>query len=705
VNIKTSFACAIGAVAFAAFLSAGWFATDAIRSYSNALDADSDARALEAVARLSELIAIQRGEYNVALAADDPVGGDLRKIIDKRIAVAQDAIGVATERLAQLDDSQQGLAADLAAAVTSANDVRLKVESAIALPKSQRDPSLAKTYTETTVAAMDRLTQVTDNLHKHVALTSPAAERRIAVARSAMTLRFLAGSRSLILSGSLLKNQPTGVDVLDKLMVETGKIEAFWRQIDTQIDILERPPELETARSAAYASYNSVMGSLIPKVLPGMRGESPYGTDLASYRTQASGANASLLPLRDAALDSAIAVTKTGRVAAAYRIFISAFMLLFSVGVCVIASVFFHRSVLGPISCLSSIIGTLAGGQHEVVVPFLERRDELGRLAEAVETLHVNGRKFAEMAVEKEAQASRDKKRAAEVEGLCASVDREFRSMTAEILSAAREVCDQARATESMALDVRQQASGASQSATEASQAVQAVAATTEQLSQSIAEISHQASRTADISAQAVGDVGRANSRIGGLSEASTRIGDVVRLVQDIASQTNLLALNATIEAARAGDAGKGFAVVAGEVKALASQTARAIEEIGKQIGSVQSVTGEVVESIGDIASIITRLNEFSTVIAGAAEQQRTATAEIVRNVHHAANGTTEVSHTVESVASIMVQTEQAAKRMMEQMEGLEERTIGLTAKLYKFLSEIRQEELTADVRTDFKAA
>ena len=182
----------------------------------------------------------------------------------------------------------------------------------------------------------------------------------------------------------------------------------------------------------------------------------------------------------------------------------------------------------------------------------------------------------------------------------------------------------------------------------------------------------------------------RTNVTVQGLAEAAEKIGAVVELITGIAEQTNLLALNATIEAARAGDAGKGFAVVASEVKSLANQTAKATEEIGQQIASMQSAAGEAVEAIGGIGKTITEVDEIAATIAAAVEEQGTATQDIARNVQEAAKGTQEVSSNITGVSQGAEETGKAAATVLEATGQLAKQSEDLRAAVDKFLVDIR---------------
>jgi methyl-accepting chemotaxis protein len=224
----------------------------------------------------------------------------------------------------------------------------------------------------------------------------------------------------------------------------------------------------------------------------------------------------------------------------------------------------------------------------------------------------------------------------------------------------------------------------------EASSNVQTVAAASEELSASIAEISRQVSHAATIAGRAVDETKQTDGTVQGLAEAATRIGEVVKMINDIAGQTNLLALNATIEAARAGEAGKGFAVVASEVKSLANQTAKATEDISAQINAIQSVTKDAVDAIKRIGGTIGEVSSVATSIASAVEEQGAATQEITRNTQQAAQRTKDVSNHIEGVTAGANATGQAAQGVKSAAEALGRQGEQLRAQVDDFLAKIR---------------
>ena len=224
----------------------------------------------------------------------------------------------------------------------------------------------------------------------------------------------------------------------------------------------------------------------------------------------------------------------------------------------------------------------------------------------------------------------------------------------------------------------------------DATDSVEAVAAASTQLSSSIHEISRRVSESAAITREAAEEAQITNTKIEGLAVSAQKIGEIVTLINDIASQTNLLALNATIEAARAGDAGKGFAVVANEVKTLANQTGKATEEISRQIAAIQTQTKDAVDAIRHIGATISHIDEMSTAIAGAVEQQGAATSEIARNVDAAAQGTKSVAHIIASVADSSERTGRMVHQAADAATALGTGSGVLEQEVTAFLSEVR---------------
>ncbi len=257
------------------------------------------------------------------------------------------------------------------------------------------------------------------------------------------------------------------------------------------------------------------------------------------------------------------------------------------------------------------------------------------------------------------------------------------------VSSAATDMEDTAKTLSGAAEETNSQSQSAAESIEQASANVQTVAAAAEELSSSIHEISRQVSRSAEVSMQAVAEADRTNETVKTLSESSTKIGNVVQLISDIAGQTNLLALNATIEAARAGEAGKGFAVVASEVKSLASQTARATEEISSQILGMQTSTQEAVTAIEKIRKTIDDLSEIATTISSSVEEQGAATGEIASSVARAASGTQDVSVSIIGVTQTAQESGQGARQVLTAAGSLVSESTSLRTEIQNFIKHV----------------
>ena len=238
--------------------------------------------------------------------------------------------------------------------------------------------------------------------------------------------------------------------------------------------------------------------------------------------------------------------------------------------------------------------------------------------------------------------------------------------------------------------ETARQATAAAAASSQASSSVGTVASATEELTASIGEISNQVTRSTEIAEKAADQARRTNVVVEGLASGTQKIGEVVTLIQSIASQTNLLALNATIEAARAGEHGRGFAVVASEVKALANQTAKATEEISTQIQGIQSATGEAVTAIQTFVGTIAEINEISSAIASAVDQQSGATREIAGNVQQAATGTSDVKDNILGVKQAANEAGIAASKLLQASTGLSSQSEQLKLEVNRFLGSIR---------------
>jgi methyl-accepting chemotaxis protein len=346
--------------------------------------------------------------------------------------------------------------------------------------------------------------------------------------------------------------------------------------------------------------------------------------------------------------------------------------------------------IVRPIRLLTETMARLAGSDWTTVVPGIGRKDELGAMAKTVEVFKINGIEAVRLAAEQDAEQKVKEQRTARLESLTGTFEKTAGELVDMVSSAATELQATAHSMTGTAGQTMQQATTVAAAAEEASVNVQTVATAAEELAASIGEISRQVAQSAKVAGKAVEDAKRTDTVVRALAEGAQKIGEVVGLISNIAGQTNLLALNATIEAARAGDAGKGFAVVASEVKSLATQTAKATDDIGRQIAQIQTATKEAVDSIQSIGSTIAEVSKIAAAIAAAVEKQGSATQEIARNVQHAAIGTTEVTSTIVGVSAGASSTGAAATQVLGAADELSRQSERLRGEVGRFIAGVK---------------
>lgn len=353
---------------------------------------------------------------------------------------------------------------------------------------------------------------------------------------------------------------------------------------------------------------------------------------------------------------------------------------------------FIGRSVSKPLQSMRRAMIELAGGNFSVVLPGLGRADEVGEIAQAVETFKVNAEQKARDEVE--AKILRDqetaRQRRADMHRMADDFEAAVGAIIETVSSASGELEGSAGSLSMTAEQTQGLATRVAKASDEASNNVNSVASAAEELSSSVNEIGRQVQESAHMGRAAVDQASRTNGRVQELSQAADRIGAVVELINAIAAKTNLLALNATIEAARAGEAGRGFAVVASEVKELAKQTAKATDEIGEQVTGIQGATQESVILIQEISSTIARMSEISSIIAAAVEEQGAATQEISRSVQQAALGTQQVSADITDVQKGATETGSASTWVLSAAQSLSGDAKRLKLEVSNFLNTVR---------------
>jgi methyl-accepting chemotaxis protein len=348
-------------------------------------------------------------------------------------------------------------------------------------------------------------------------------------------------------------------------------------------------------------------------------------------------------------------------------------------------------SITRPIERLAGVMVGLANGKLDLAVPGIAARHEIGAMARTVEVFKAHALEQRQMEADealRKQQADAEKREAILL--VADNFEAEVAGVVQNVAAGAERVDSAAQAVAGSAQQTSQRAEAAAATSAEASANVQNVAGAAEELSASIVEVASQVARVAGTARDANDLTHRTQETVRNLIESAHRIGDVIGVIGGIASQTNLLALNATIEAARAGEAGKGFAVVASEVKNLATQSARATENISTQIAAMQASTQEAVGAIGGIGSVVEQMDQIASAIAAAVEQQRAATQEIARNVHQVAAGTEQLNGNIEGVSTAARASGDAANDALGVAKDLSAQAAALRRAMVSFLTKVR---------------
>jgi methyl-accepting chemotaxis protein len=359
--------------------------------------------------------------------------------------------------------------------------------------------------------------------------------------------------------------------------------------------------------------------------------------------------------------------------------------------VLLVGTFFVTRSVVGPLGRLTGSLQRLAGGDLEASVDGETRRDEFGIIARAVIAVRdtIRTQMNERLKRDEETKAAAEAERKKLLRDLAGSMEAQVKAIAESVETSARNLVDTARSMQSVSEAAQREADAASRVSKTAAEHVDTVGQATGQLDGAINEIGARVNESSKISQEAVTQAREANTIVHTLSDASAEIGKVVSLIQAIAEQTNLLALNATIEAARAGEAGKGFAVVASEVKSLASQTAKATEEISGRINAVVGATERAATAIDSVDKTVARVNEIAATIAAAVEEQGAATSEIARAVSQTNEQTTQLAGSLGRLLDSASATNTSSRTVVGSASGLSDQAAALKRQVDEFVTRI----------------
>lgn len=639
-RIRTVFLAGFTAVAIPGLIAASWLATEVWQSWTHTVTAEAATRVVSDVQRAQTAVGLESGLMVTALLVASPDLGILEQssqTTDKLLAAARHSADAAGFDPSAAADAESNLVA-----------LRQKLRALLLKPRAERDPEMGRTITAQRMRMGGRLVDLASSAARRVLSEAPSIATLVDVATEAMDMREYTGRRNIMMN-SWVAGQPISVTELITAERLTGRVEQAWGSAQHKIDALAGATQLKQEVARQQETFQARDEPRWRRLLEWARSRAAaaptesvpaWPEDVTAFRAWSVPAQASILALRDRALDYAMAESQALSRAAQVQVAIAVALVGAALGLSIASVMLLMRRVVSPLQAMTGSVERIAAGNLEVAVPGQERRDELGKMAAAIEALRAVSVVRRKMATEQALEHAAREERAGRVNHLLQEFEAEAADMLRAVAAAATELDATAAEMTATARDGTERAAAVANASEQASVNVQSVAASAEELSASIAEVSRQVSEGATVARHAAENARETDATVQGLAAAASRIGDVVRLISEIAGQTNLLALNATIEAARAGEAGKGFAVVASEVKDLAARTTKATEEIGAQIAAMQGETTRTVQAIASIGRTIGQIDANTSVVAAAAEQQAAATQEIGRAVARAASGT-----------------------------------------------------------------
>jgi methyl-accepting chemotaxis protein len=632
---------------------------------------------------------LERGTFLARLVAE----GTADAAADTRIATnrqkSEDGYKAALDQLAGVADPRfAARLSGLTAAHEALVPLRPRAEGMIHQPKASGDARAADEFRKAAQDYLDAILALAGEIEQSLKLVDPVVDHLLSVKQSAWAARNFGGLVAIRVENAASSGKPWSAVDITGAAEDTGRAAQAWSQVLDAAARADAPAPIADARSKQSDALAMVAQQKdYIKVLSSNQVIDVKFADLSKLNT---GALSYSVDVANAALAEMVARAQRQMDVARWGLVINGAMMLVALGITAFGFVLVGRRVSRPIRTLTLAMQKLAHRDYAIELAGADRGDEIGEMSRAVAFFRENMLEGDRLAGEKEAEQGRKEQRQVAVENLIRAFESTVTESLHTLTKASGELNTTANSMSSTAEQGRSKSVMVANVSQEASANVQTVAAATEQLSASISEISRQVAESSGVAGTAAAQAHRTNTDVQALSDAAQRIGDVVELISGIAGQTNLLALNATIEAARAGEAGKGFAVVASEVKNLASQTAKATEDITGQVAAIQAVTTSSVQAIQAIGGTIDRVNQIAAAIAAAVEQQSAATREIARNVQQASEGTSEVSRHVTGVSEVATATGAAAGEVLDSARTLSHLADDLRGDVDRFVGSLR---------------
>lgn len=563
------------------------------------------------------------------------------------------------------------------------------VDAGLRVPLAGRQPGIAGAWLAASSALVDELQRVSSALIGQIRMVDPVDSELMAIEQTSYAVRDAAGlDRNDI--EKAMDEGAVSPDLQSRMDRLRGQVDTAWGLLQALVGHSGVPAPIMAAVQAAKQDYFDTYVKQRDAIGKALSGHTKLPMSENDLLISSNHALDVLVHVPNEALNAVILHSEMRSSAARRHLLFQSALLLASLSLAAVGFLVVWRRIARPIDMVTAAMLRVADGDLAAEVPYTDRSDEVGHLAQALIVFKQNAIEKQQYEAEQQAERRSKEVRVARLEALARSFEAKIRDLVSALSTSATEMETTATSMNATAEQTDLQSSTVASAAEEASANVQTVAAAADELSASISEIGRQIAHSNDIINCAVADVRGTDETVQSLSAGAQKIGDVVKLIEGIAGQTNLLALNATIEAARAGEAGKGFAVVASEVKALAGQTGKATEEIIGQVTQIQEATQRTVEAIRGIGATIAEVSKVATSISAAVEEQGVATTEIARNVQQAAEGTNQVSQSIVSVQEATSATGSAAAQVLAAAGETSRRSADLSSEVDAFLAGLR---------------
>jgi methyl-accepting chemotaxis protein len=683
----------LGCLALLAVAALGWKSTSSWENYRTAVDQKAFNHDVNRyIAGLYEIL-LERSESGNALHAAEPAGPAVLASIGAHRTKAADNLSVGLAALERWEfPNKTALLQEFKATAPKADNYRRQVDEAIGRPRDQRDEKLRNLSSPPIIDLVNTGLKIWSAVLHNTATNDRHLARLAFIKEIGWLMRGHAGRERAIITAAIAGETVIPANGLTAITVNRAGVDLLWQQLQNLTQDADTHPAIKAAMRNAREKYFKDFRSLSDEMRKAGASGAQYPMTSQQWVEKADPQIDSLLEVlyaaRTASEDAANAAIERASQEVALAFGLMALGIFIAIGGMWLVS----SRVTQPLAALVAVVHRLAANNTDVEIPISRRNDELGAMAQSLAVFRTSLIETHRLRAE---QAETERRQAAEqkTQMMNALADR-FEAAVGNIVntvsSTSTDLAAAASTLAHVADDTQQLSTTVASASTQTSVSVRSISSATDEMSSSVGEIARQVEESSRMSGEAVLKAQKANARFDKLSEAVSRVSAVVKFITEIAEQTNLLALNATIEAARAGEAGRGFAVVASEVKTLATQAAKATEEITVQIAGMQAMTQDSVGAIQKIGATIGHISTLSAAIAAAVEEQSAATEEISRNIQQAAHGTAQVAANIGDVSQGAAKTSTASSQVLASARALSDEGKKLKLEVGRFLATVR---------------